>query len=202
MIEGILSNSKEIPPTTELLSKIDGHDDIKRKMKCWIHRNLYPHFRTNSEYKHNVNPEIATEIEKQIENTVQELQSDAFDNTEKSIRSLTNRGKREKFASNYKNLTEELTAVKPENLNDEKRETLYQAKLKRKQTQKDWDTQGDDIDLNTSSISEQSNLDEIFPMKKRKIASSSGQPPVPPLSNQSTTNEEQSEQPLEEIQKE
>ncbi|KAG2373605.1 hypothetical protein C9374_011894 [Naegleria lovaniensis] len=176
LLENILNNnqsSREIPSVQELLTQIDRHEDIQRKLQCWIHRNLYPHNRNAPNNRRDIIPEIATEIENTIDDTIRELQENAFSATEKKIKSLERRERLEQKASNYKNLTEELTKGGEKVLDEEQLSGLVHAKLKRKEmSSKDvWDDEEVELSVeHTKFITHDSNVnEELFPMKKRKF---------------------------------
>lgn len=175
LLEQILNtnqSSREIPSVQELLSQIDRNEDIQRKLKCWIHRNLYPHLRNAPNNRRDIIPEIATEIENTIDDTIRELQDSAFTQTEKKIKSLERTERLEQKASTYKHLTEELTKVDEKVLDEEQLSGLVHAKLKRKEkSSKDvWDDEEVELSVeHTKFITHDSNVnEELFPMKKRK----------------------------------
>jgi len=196
ILEEVLNReTRDVPSVQELLGIIDKDQDIKRKLKCWIHRNLYPHTKVREHFKHNINPEISTEIETTIENTIEEMQSSAFERTEKLVKIQERREIMEKKVSSYKTLTEGLTSpVSDSVLDTEKISGMVSAKLKRREvsstTSELWN---EDIVLTSTPTREENVVDEVFPVKKRKLTPlfrdqhHASTTPTPPVTTTPTT---------------
>ncbi|KAL9653110.1 hypothetical protein ABK040_006328 [Willaertia magna] len=162
---------REIPTVHDLLKRVDNDSTIQRKIKCWIHRNLYPnaHSGKEKEQKNLINPKIAKEIEETIENCVSELQGKEFDKTNKIINREIKQKVLEKQAKEYKTLTTNYISAKENNstLNNEFIEELKGAKSKRlKEGGNEPFTETNDIEYNNDNGNF---VDEVFPMKKRKF---------------------------------